>query len=283
MLAHARPQHLVQRQRHFGVLGRVLGRPFDADLVEADLARALAAHLLVRERAASQVPLGQRLHVVPSMGLQHIRLQQRVVLDALQRDAVIGQHMRVVLEVLADLRMARRLQPWAQLLEHALQPELLRRPRVAVRERDVAGLVLRDRQRNADQARLHRIERRGLRVQARQWRGLDPRDPLVQLLFGQYRLVAHGRRRVQRRLARLRAARFGGRARVRAGPSGGLARRRAQREGGPEKRVSFLEPAAKLEALEQPSQRLRIGRTRLQRLQRRHLSRQVRIGPNGDQ
>src|SRR5437879_9424975 len=74
------------------------------------------------------------------MGLQHIRLQQRVVLDALQRDAVIGQHMRVVLEVLADLRMARRLQPWAQLLEHALQPELLRRPRVAVRERDVAGL-----------------------------------------------------------------------------------------------------------------------------------------------
>jgi hypothetical protein len=42
-----RVERVVQAQRDVGILGRVLGRAVDVDLVEADLARALAAHLVV--------------------------------------------------------------------------------------------------------------------------------------------------------------------------------------------------------------------------------------------
>jgi hypothetical protein len=45
---------------------------------------------------------------------EHVGLQQRVVRDAGQRDAVVGEDVLVVLEVLADLGVVRRFQPAAR-------------------------------------------------------------------------------------------------------------------------------------------------------------------------
>ena len=117
----ARPQRLVQAERDLGVLGRILGRAVERHVVEADLARPLAADLRVRERAPAQVPLRQRVHVVAAVRLQHIALQQRVMHDPGQPDAVIGEHVAVVLQVLADLRVVFALQPVAQARQRAVE------------------------------------------------------------------------------------------------------------------------------------------------------------------
>ena len=101
--------------------------------VEADLAGALAAHFLEGDGLAVQVAQRQVVHVVPLVRLEHVGLQQRVVHDAAQLHAVIGEHVAVVLQVLAELRFGRILQPGLHALQHQLARQLLGRVRIAVR------------------------------------------------------------------------------------------------------------------------------------------------------
>jgi hypothetical protein len=166
--------------------------------------------------------------------------------------------------------MARRFQPGAQPGEHVLQAELVGRRRIPMRHRYVAGLVLGNRDRDADQPRRHRIERCGFGIQAGERRAKDPSDPLVQLPLGEHGLVAH-RRSVDWRLD------FGWRG------VGGDRRRGIGRAVPAAVGVRALEPRAKFEPLVQPAQRLRVGRASLQHLELRHLSRQVCIGQDRDQ
>ncbi len=187
----ARPQRAVQLERHLGVLRRVLRRAVERDLVEAQLVGALAAHLGVGQRPALQVALRERVHVVAAMRLQHVRLQQGVVRDARQANSVVREHVHVVLQVLAHLAVVRALEPRFQCVQRLLERQLLRRPRVAVRQRDVAGLERFDRQRQADQSRRERIERCRLGVDAREFGRADPAQPVLQLLARQHRFVLH--------------------------------------------------------------------------------------------
>ena len=76
---------------------------FQRDFVEADLRRALARHLFVLDRLDAEMAQREAVHVVRAMRFEHVRLQQRVVLDAAHFDAVVRQHLLVVLQVLADL------------------------------------------------------------------------------------------------------------------------------------------------------------------------------------
>ena len=105
--------------------------------------------------------------------------------------AVVGEHVHVVLQVLADLAVVRALEPRLQLVERLLERQLVRRSGVAMRQRDVAGLERLDRQRQADQARGQRIERRRLGVDRRQVGRADAGQPALQLLARQHRLVLH--------------------------------------------------------------------------------------------
>ena len=189
-----RPQHLMQPERDLGVLGGVLGRAVERHLVEADLAGALAADLDEGDRAPAQVTLRQRIHVMAAMRLQHVALQQRVVRDAGQPDAVVGKHVTVVLQMLAHLAVMLALQPVAQPGQRGVERQLIGRAGIAVCQRDVAGLVRLHRQRQPDQPRLHRIERGGFGIDADQRRGRDARQPGVELRRGQHRLVVNGRR-----------------------------------------------------------------------------------------
>ena len=93
----------MQLQRDVGILGRIRGRILDAHLVEADLRRALAGDLGVGDRLHVEMAPREVVHVVRLVRFEHIGLEQRVVRDAGQREAVIGEHVLVVLDVLPEL------------------------------------------------------------------------------------------------------------------------------------------------------------------------------------
>ena len=57
-------------------------------------------------------------HVVALVALQHVGLEQRVVREAARGDAVAGEHLPVVLRVLADLGLRGVLEPRLEPREH---------------------------------------------------------------------------------------------------------------------------------------------------------------------
>ena len=81
--------------------------------------------------------LGERAHVVAQMRLQHVGLEQRVVHHAAQRHAVIGEHVLIVLEVLAELGLICVLEPGPQQSQGAFHAQLRRRAGVVVRKRQI--------------------------------------------------------------------------------------------------------------------------------------------------
>ena len=118
-----RPQRVVQAQRDVGVFGGVAAGGVEVDLRERDLLGALAGHVLVVDRLVAEMALGQRVHVVARRGrVQHVGFEHRVVSDAAHVDAVVRQHVDVVLAVLAELGPRR-------VFEHRLQRGEHVRPR----------------------------------------------------------------------------------------------------------------------------------------------------------
>jgi len=108
----------VQAQAEVGVFRAVFGGLFDGDLVETDLAGALAAQAFERDCRQAEMALGQLAEVVSAhtgfARFEHVGFQQRIVGDAAQGDAVVGKDVFVVLQMLADLGVLRRFQPGLQ-------------------------------------------------------------------------------------------------------------------------------------------------------------------------
>ena len=191
-----RPQRAMQLQRHVGVLGRVGGGHVQCHLVEADGLGALARHFLVGDGGAIQMASGQRIHAVGAVRLQHVGLQHRVIDHAAQRDAVIGQHVHVVLDVLAHLLRRIAFQPGLQHRQHLVQRQLFGHARIVVPHRDVATLPGRHGQRDAHQPRRMRIQRGGLGVDGHPVGHLHARQPRIQRRARGHRLglqLARGR------------------------------------------------------------------------------------------
>ena len=133
--------------------------------------------------------VGQAVHIVRLVALEHVRLQQRVVRDAAEPDAVIGEHVLVVLEVLPELRGMPVLEPWPEPRQDFVEVELLRRASVAMRERQIGGVPGLDRERDADQPRLQRVETGRFGVDRYQRGGGELLQPLVELVDAQDRFV----------------------------------------------------------------------------------------------
>ncbi len=184
------PERVVKLERDVGVLGRVLRGGLDAHLVEGNRGGALARHLVVGDGLRAEVAKRQRVHVVALVALQHVGGEQRVVGDAAHRDAVVGEHVAVVLRVLAQLRALRVLEPGLEPRERALAVELVGRAGIAVRERHVARLARLDAEGKAHELGRHRVEARGLGVEAGEPGGGDPRDPALEGGLVEDRLVA---------------------------------------------------------------------------------------------
>ena len=87
-----------------------------------------------------------------------------------ERDAVVGEHVRVVLEMVADLAARRILEHRLQRREHALAVQLLGRAGIVVAQRHVGRDAGLDAEGDADDLGLHVVEAGGLGVEGEQRR-----------------------------------------------------------------------------------------------------------------
>ncbi len=177
---HLRIQALVHAQGDVGILGGILGGALHAHLLEADALRALAGDLVIADRFEMQMAFGERAQVVAQMRFEHVGLEQRVVRHAAQLNAVIGEHVLIVLEVLAELGFCRVLEPGPQQLQGARDAKLARRAGVIVRERQIRGASRLGAKRHAHQLRGHRVEAGGLGIKRDQGGAIDHPQPLGQ-------------------------------------------------------------------------------------------------------
>gem|GEM_PF-3119453 len=119
---------LLQAQAEVGVLGGVGCRLVDRHLLETDLLRALAAKRFVGDRLQPEVAAGELAEVVPADAVaarfEDVGLEQRVVPHAGEADAVVGEDVLVVLQVLADLRLCRVFEPRLQASQHGVLRQL---------------------------------------------------------------------------------------------------------------------------------------------------------------
>ncbi len=253
----------MQCERHLGILGGVIGGPVERHFIETQLVRAFAADLRVRQGPAAQVSLGKRVHVVIAMRLQHVGLEQRVMGDADQPNAVVRENVGVVLQVLADLAMVRAFQPRPQRREGRLERQLLRHAGVAVSERDVAGFERLHRQGNADQLRRHRVERCSFGIDAGQFGRADALQPRIELIRRRHHFVFCA------------AFPFGhGACGLRCGLPGGI---------GNGLRIDFAQPRLEFVPLIKLAQAIGVFIANRQRTDRRHMRRQIAIGPDRHQ
>jgi len=94
----------VQAQGNIGVLCRIGARLLQLNLVEFQLFRTLARHILKMNGLQAQVFEGKAVHIVSCRRrVQNVGLQHGVKLDATQCDAVVGEHTGIVFEVLPQL------------------------------------------------------------------------------------------------------------------------------------------------------------------------------------
>ena len=184
------PQPLVQSPDDIRVLGCVFRGTIDRHLAERELLRALARDVLEIDRLDAEIMRGRRVEIVASCGaVEHVRLEHRVVAHAGELDAVIAQHVRVVLQVVPDLGARRVLEQGLQCRQHAIPVELRRRAGIVVRERQIGGVSGFAAERHADDLGLHVVERGRLGVEGHEWRPPKPFEPLLERRLGHHRLI----------------------------------------------------------------------------------------------
>jgi hypothetical protein len=196
----------VELQRDVGVLGCVRARVGDAHLVEFDLLRAATADFGVRDRLDVEMPPREVVEVVRPVCLEHVRLEQRIVRDAAQLQTVIREHVLVVFDVLPHLLARGVGEPRRQACERFGERQLVGSAWIAMGERNVAGDTGRDREREADELRAHRIETRRFAIERDELRTLDLAQPPLEgrSLGHDFVLPRHRRRRIGRRRTRIR-------------------------------------------------------------------------------
>ena len=164
-----RPQHPMQAQCHVRVFGGVLRRPVHGHLVEGQLLSALARDFLVRDRAHAEITQRRRVHAVvcgdavPDIGLEH-----RVEAHAGEIDAIVGEHVRVVLEMVAELCALGIFENRLKRSEHPVTIELLRRTRVVMVQGHVGSHARLDAERYPDNLGAHVVEAGRLRIERKQ-------------------------------------------------------------------------------------------------------------------
>ncbi len=205
------PECLVQAQGDVGVLGRVGAGLLEGNLVEGQLLGALAGDVLETDGFVLEVALRQAVHVVTGRrGVQRVGLEHGVEGHAahLDRHRGVGQHVDVVLGVLADLGLVRVFEQRFERAQHGVAVELCRHAHVGMRQGHVGGLERRHREGHPDQLGDLRIDAGGLGVEGEQLGGLQLLQPGVEprlvengfVLLRHFRLqvIAAWRRHVRR-------------------------------------------------------------------------------------
>ena len=174
----------MQAQGDVGIFGGIGAGFFQIDLVEGQLFGTLAGNGFVGDGLLAQVFPGQAVHVVAGgHRVIDIGLQHGVLGDPLQIDAVIGEHVLVVLEVLPHLFLLRIFQQRFELLQYLVAVELVRRTHVVVGQGHVSRFARFHRERHPDNFGVDVPQAGGLRVKGEQVRGLQAPDPIVQFVL----------------------------------------------------------------------------------------------------
>ena len=216
----ARFENSPQSQDYIGVFGRVRRCPVDRHLIEAELVLAAAGQLAMGEGGVAEPSFGQGVEPVRiAAGVERIRHQLRVVL-IVDDDAMLCEQHRVELDVEPDLEDPGRFQYRAQRGERIGRHDLVRREPgceqpgaiavLPVAERDIAGIVGGERERNAADLGLHRIDRVRLGLDRDMALIMHPRDQGIECVEAADGLVFVA---IDRKLARGLGARSGERSR----------------------------------------------------------------------
>ena len=91
-----------EAQGEIGILGGVFGCRPDGDIGKTDLFRAFAAQRFVGNGFQAEPASGQFVQAVSQMALDDVGSEHRIADDAVQGDAVVGENVLVVFEVLPD-------------------------------------------------------------------------------------------------------------------------------------------------------------------------------------
>ena len=190
------------------ILRRIVQRLVEGHLVEGHLRFARPGHVLELDGLVGEMQLRQLVHAVAvKAALEHVGQDHRVV-ERSHMDAVAGEDLVVVFDVVPDLEDRRVLEQGLQHL-YRLVPRNLRHglgglvfaavqveggllPARHVGDRDVARPVRAEGERNAHQFRLHGIERGGLRVDGEAPLPGRLPDPDLEPVLGLNQLVSVG-------------------------------------------------------------------------------------------
>ena len=123
---------------------------------------------------------------------QNIALQHGVVHIALHLNAMVGQHMAVIFDVLTDFVLEWVFQPRLELVQHLVDGQLRRGIGCVVRQRDVSRHPRRHAQADAHELRLHFNQRRGFGVQGHQLGLVYLGQPAVKAVPVQHGFVGQG-------------------------------------------------------------------------------------------
>lgn len=99
---HLRAQVRFEAQGEIGVLGGVFGRLLNGDVGKTDLLRAFAAQRFVGNGFQAEPAFGQFVQAVSQMALNDVGSKHGIAGNAVQGDAVVGENVLVVFEVLPD-------------------------------------------------------------------------------------------------------------------------------------------------------------------------------------
>ena len=175
-------QGLVQAQGDIGVLGSVGPRLLDGDLVEGQLLGALAGDVLEADGATAEVLQRQAVHVMAGGGgVEHVGFEHGVEGHAAHLDAVVHQHVHVVLAVLADLGLRRILQQRLERAKHGIKLELLRHTHIGMTQRHIGRLARLDGERHADQLGALSIDAGGFGIEGEALGVLQALEPGIEL------------------------------------------------------------------------------------------------------
>ena len=164
----------MQLQCDIGILGRIFRGPIHVHLIEGDFLRALAGELFEVDGLDAEISHGARIHIVTRRdAVQDVGLQHGVEALTIERDAVVGQHVRVEFKMMAEFRLGHVLEHGLQCRQHLVAIELMRRARVVVPERHVRCLARRNREGHPDDLRSHVVQTVGLGIERNERRGLQ--------------------------------------------------------------------------------------------------------------
>ena len=135
----------MQRNAQSRILNRVARGFVNLYLRKGNLAHAFATHVFIRQTGDVHIARGNRIQTMLRRGVEHIGFEQRVVYHAVERNAVIGKHMAVVFQMLADFVLIGIFQPRLEFRQNGIQIQLRHRLHALMRHRHVPTRIARDR------------------------------------------------------------------------------------------------------------------------------------------